>query len=94
MVLERLGRTKRRATVKDIYEILRQKEIDCARVQAEIEALRLVIPLLDGEKQSAVQPGAAEQEDNLVSEAKANGTEGPAFSSLGGTEPGFWKRRR
>lgn len=80
--------------MKDIYEILRQKEIDCARVQAEIEALRLVIPLLDTEKQPAVQPGAAEQEDNLVSEAKANGTEGPAFSSLGGTEPGFWKRRR
>lgn len=80
--------------MKDIYEVLRQKEIDCARVQAEIEALRLVIPLLDTEKQPAVQPGAAEQEDNLVSEAKANGTEGPAFASLGGTEPGFWKRRR
>ena len=80
--------------MKDIYEVLRQKEIDCARVQAEIEALRLVIPLVDGEKQPAVQPGAAEQEDNLVSEAKANGTEGPAFASLGGTEPGFWERRR
>jgi len=94
MVLERWGGQKRRATVKDIYEVLRQKEIDCARVQAEIEALRVVIPLLDGEKQPAPQPSAAEEEGNLVSEAKANGTEGPAFSSLGGTEPGFWKRRR
>ena len=80
--------------MKDIYEMLRQKESDCARVQAEIEALRLVIPLLDGEKQPAVQPDATEQEDNIVSEAKANGTEAPVFSSLGGSEPGFWKRRR
>ena len=25
---------------------------------------------------------------------EANGTEAPVFSSLGGSEPGFWKRRR
>ena len=80
--------------MKDIHEILRQKETDCARVQAEIEALRVVIPLLDGEKQPTARPGTEEEEDNLVSETKANGTEGPAFSSLGGTESGFWKRRR
>jgi len=80
--------------VKDIHEVLRQKEIDCARVQAEIEALRVVIPLLAGEKQPAPEPGATEQEDILVSEAKATGTEGPAFASLGGTESGFWKRGR
>jgi hypothetical protein len=32
--------------MKNVYEVLRQKETDLARVQAEIEALRLVIPLL------------------------------------------------
>jgi hypothetical protein len=80
--------------VKDIHEVLRQKEIDCERVQAEIEALRVVIPLLDGEKEPAPDPGEPEEEDNLVFETKATGTEGPAFSSLGGTGSGFWKRRR
>jgi hypothetical protein len=32
--------------MKNVYEVLRQKETDLARVQAEIEALRLVLPLL------------------------------------------------
>jgi hypothetical protein len=33
--------------MKDIFEILRQKEIELVRVRQEVDALRLVIPLLD-----------------------------------------------
>ena len=33
--------------MKDVREVLRQKEEDCARLRKEIEALRLVVPLLD-----------------------------------------------
>ncbi len=80
--------------MKDIHEILRQKEIDCVRVQAEIEALRMVIPLLDGEQAVPQKPVASEEDDNLLSESRATGTEGPTFSSIGATESGFWKRRR
>jgi hypothetical protein len=32
--------------MKDVYEVLSQKEFDLKRVQAEIEALRCVIPML------------------------------------------------
>ena len=32
--------------MKDAREVLRQKETDRARIQSEIEALQLVIPLL------------------------------------------------
>jgi len=80
--------------VKDIQEILRQKEMDCARVQAEIEALRMVIPLLGEEHPTDPEPRESEPEHDLVSETKATGTEGPIFSSVGGNESGFWKRRR
>jgi hypothetical protein len=34
------------AEVKDVREVLRQKEEDCARLRKEIEALRLAAPLL------------------------------------------------
>lgn len=33
--------------MKNVYEVLRQKEADRLRIESEIEALRLVIPLLD-----------------------------------------------
>jgi hypothetical protein len=40
--------------MKDPYQVLRQKEVDTARVRREIEALLLVVPLLaDRENQSA-----------------------------------------
>jgi hypothetical protein len=34
-------------TVRNIHDVLKQKEADCAQLRHEIEALRLVIPLLD-----------------------------------------------
>lgn len=33
--------------MKDIYEVLRQKEFDLARVRGEVDALLLVLPLLE-----------------------------------------------
>ncbi len=32
--------------MKDVYEVLRQREVEIVRVRKEIEALQLVIPLL------------------------------------------------
>jgi hypothetical protein len=61
--------------VRDVYEILRQKEMDCARLQKEIEALRLVIPLLTDEERIP-QPEGQEQEN--VSPDKT-GTDGSFF---------------
>ena len=44
--------------MKDIYEILRQKELDMSRLQREVEALRVAAPLLlpDTEAEDHSQP--------------------------------------
>ena len=43
--LARMGVKK----MKDLYQVLRQKELDLERTRTEIEALRSVIPLLSEE---------------------------------------------
>jgi hypothetical protein len=82
-------------SVKDIHAVLQQKEQDLARVQAEIDALRLVIPLLGGESSPTSETLNTESvsEDKPLAESRATGTEGPTFSAIG-SESGFWKRRR
>ena len=39
--------------MKNVYEVLRQKEMELARLEKEVEALRLVAPLLSEEKEPA-----------------------------------------
>ncbi len=39
--------------MKNVYEVLRLKEIELARLEKEVEALRLVAPLLSEEKESS-----------------------------------------
>ena len=75
--------------MRDVYEILRQKEMDCARLKSEIEALRLVIPLLTDEEGSE-QHDSPEQENAAP---EKTGTEGPNFSPLH-NDWSFWKRHR
>ena len=80
--------------MKDIQEILQQKESECARVQREIEALRLVIPLLDPDGRP--EADGKKQPEPVVEPApktERTGTEGPSFSAVTQSE-GFWKRRR
>jgi len=45
--------------MREIYDILRQREADCARVRKEIQALRFVIPLLDEEGPEALGDDAS-----------------------------------
>jgi len=48
--------------MKNVYEVLRQKEMELTRLEKEVEALRLVAPLLSEEKEAAadmVKPMAA-----------------------------------
>jgi hypothetical protein len=44
--------------MKDVYPVLRQKELDVLRLQQEVEALRVAAPLLlaDGEAEDYSQP--------------------------------------
>ena len=81
--------------MKDVQEILRQKEAECERVHKEIDALRLVIPLLEddghAEAESRKQP---EHASEAPAHAEGTGTDGPSFSSVGQSETSFWRRRR
>ncbi|HEX3821717.1 MAG TPA: hypothetical protein VHW45_15395 [Candidatus Sulfotelmatobacter sp.] len=40
--------------MKNVYEVLRQKEMELTRLEKEVEALRLVAPLLSEEKEMSV----------------------------------------
>jgi len=43
--------------MKNVYEVLRQKELEVSRLQKEVEALRVAAPLLsDGEAENDHQP--------------------------------------
>lgn len=41
--------------MKNVYEVLRQKEMELTRLEKEVEALRLVAPLLSEEKESGAE---------------------------------------
>jgi len=43
--------------MKNVYEVLRQKEMELTRLEKEVEALRLVAPLLSEEKEMASDMG-------------------------------------
>jgi len=48
--------------MKNVYEVLRQKEMELTRLEKEVEALRLVAPLLSEEKETiseAAKPALA-----------------------------------
>lgn len=41
--------------MKNVYEVLRQKEMELTRLEKEVEALRLVAPLLSEEKEAITE---------------------------------------
>lgn len=45
--------------MKNVYEVLRQKELEMARLEKEVEALRVAAPLLSDDKDSAAETGAS-----------------------------------
>jgi hypothetical protein len=76
--------------VKDVYEVLWQKEMELARLQKEIESLQLVIPLLAEDE--AIPESVAQGQENVAQDK--TGTEGTFFSSPSHTEWSFWRRHR
>ncbi len=45
--------------MKNVYEVLRQKELELARLEKEVEALRVAAPLLSDEKETATDTAVA-----------------------------------
>ena len=72
----------------NIYDLLRQKEMDCARLRYEIDALRIALPLL-----TEKQPGAQAEEEESFLFQESTGTDGPTPSSVAHIMSRFWKRR-
>jgi hypothetical protein len=56
--------------MKNVYEVLRQKEADRQRIESEIEALRVVIPLLE-EKSNQAESDRGQYARDASSDTKA-----------------------
>lgn len=41
--------------MKNVYEVLRQKELELSRLEKEVEALRVAAPLLSDEKEAGME---------------------------------------
>ena len=81
--------------MKDVYELLRQKELEVARLQKEVEALRVVAPLLtDAETEDynqATRANSAAQQ--LIDDLRAKETPPQAPSTLGDRAK-HWQSRK
>ena len=60
--------------MKNVYEVLRQKEMELTRLEKEVEALRLVAPLLSEEKENAAEAAKS------VLPTAVNGPQAPRIS--------------
>ena len=85
--------------MKDVYEVLQQKEADLARVRREIESLRVVAALPSDDVSSdelMKKRSSAEKTLDSDPDSEATGTD-DLFSAIPGSRPSFWKtltRRR
>jgi hypothetical protein len=48
-------RTQDITVMKNVYEVLRQKELELSRLEKEVEALRVAAPLLSDDKDAAAE---------------------------------------
>lgn len=55
--------------MKNVYEVLRQKELELSRLEKEVEALRVAAPLLSEDKEAG--------NDNKPTLAPSNATQQP-----------------
>jgi hypothetical protein len=61
--------------MKNVYEVLRQKELELARLEKEVEALRVAAPLLSEDKESAME--ATNNKPALATAASSQPTQQP-----------------
>lgn len=50
--------------MKNVYEVLRQKELELTRLEKEVEALRIAAPLLSEEKEAGAEAAIKTQVTN------------------------------
>ncbi|HUJ96126.1 MAG TPA: hypothetical protein VLW84_12720 [Terriglobales bacterium] len=71
--------------MKNVYEVLRQKELELAKLEKEVEALRVAAPLLSDEKELMAEnkptlaaAAAAPQQPIRIPQAAVGGSAQPA----------------
>jgi hypothetical protein len=74
--------------MKNVYEVLRQKELELARLEKEVEALRVAAPLLSDDKDSMMEgttnkptlatPSTTSQQPIRIPQAAVNASPQPA----------------
>jgi len=71
--------------MKNVYEVLRQKELELAKLEKEVEALRVAAPLLSEEKESPIESkptlaaaAAAPQQPIRIPQPAVGGSPQPA----------------
>jgi len=79
--------------VKDVYQVLEQKEADLARVRREIEILQVVASLLPDDATVELMKKPTSVEKPLDADSEATGTDG-LLSSIPAARPSFWKSLR
>jgi hypothetical protein len=80
-------------SMKNVYEVLRQKELELARLEKEVEALRVAAPLLSDGQESVAEAvnskptltasAAAQQPIRIPQPAAAAGAPQPAARAAG-----------
>jgi len=78
--------------MKNVYEVLRQKELDMSRLQNEVLALRVAAPLLeDSEAGNANQPTASSTSPQPINTVQAiNETPQQASAPVWGSRVKNW----
>jgi hypothetical protein len=71
--------------MKNVYEVLRQKELELARLEKEVEALRVAAPLLSDDKEMAADMGS--NKPTLASSAGQQPIRIPPPAPVGATAP-------
>jgi hypothetical protein len=77
--------------MKNVYEVLRQKELELARLEKEVEALRVAAPLLSDDKESGAEmvsnkptlTSAPVQQPIRIPQPAVNATPQPARAAAG-----------
>ena len=75
--------------MKNVYEVLRQKEMELGRLEKEVEALRVAAPLLSEEKEAemsakpALAPAATPQQPLRIPTPAVNVNPQPAARAAG-----------
>jgi hypothetical protein len=80
--------------MKNAYEVLRQKEVELARVRHEIASLRIAAPLLSAEfpdenPEPTDETDVEDKRNEVPTESEATGTDGfPTFAAV--SRPRIW----